>query len=583
METLGEGNSSHVPVDLEAVSAIIALAADAMAAAAEALAEAAKAMSNASNSFDEVNLAKAFGSATNLDDTLEQLDSTIRLKTGAESILGKVDEPQFGLGAPATSSPPRSIISISSDTSSDLEVKPVPLHSTPDEQSSGPSLPQPDIKDDFFGQHDTPEPELNNRLDALPPSPVASTSNMAPAPSPEAGLAGNPQSDASKLPETVIPPGRNYIRLIRPSDALAFIAYMALQANRIVCVVPDHLLGTYSKLLKSLTRASIHYVDTPETIKRVSATFGALKSASCGIFLTPYGKFISNVALFQPLSPDCILHWGRPSSAYSHIVLAPLPPTVRTCVMLTGNSHFNEKAYGLEPYPDAVLNTCFHPDSPFQQFCQNAAKLLPSGIPPVQTSQQASGSRLNSPHLRPTTSPIPTVPQAQKRSASPFPAGHYYIILDKSNDIDIIPIIAYVALQSEKVICHIPSDRNLEHYQTFVNVLANVTVIIPTEMKGENLEQATNILKAEKSGILLKTIVSNWNSRFSKSLADCLMYFGAPPDIMVSNNIRAFNQNLLLKGSNHTRTFEPQIVLAQDICCATYGKNWLSIYRGPTM
>ncbi|KAG8734867.1 hypothetical protein FRC11_003606, partial [Ceratobasidium sp. 423] len=53
-------------------------------------------------------------------------------------------------------------------------------------------------------------------------------------------------------------------------------------------------------------------------------------------------------------------------------------------------------------------------------------------------------------------------------------------------------------------------------------------------MKGQNLEAANNTLKAEKSGILLKSIINNWNSRFSKSLADCLIYWGIPesPDIM---------------------------------------------------
>ncbi|KAG8696899.1 hypothetical protein FRC11_000404, partial [Ceratobasidium sp. 423] len=262
METLGEGNDSHAPVDLEKISAIIALAANAMAAAAEALAEAAKEMSNASGTFDDIDLVKDYSGVANLDDTCEQPHSTNGLETSNKSTLSKADdrapinhanEPQFGPGVPAASSPPRTVISISSNSSSEVEL--VPLHSTPSEQPSGPSLPQHEITNDSSEQHDTPEPQLNNKLDALPPSPVTSTSNVptvvptvVPTPSLDAGLASGPQSDPPNLPETIIPPGRNYIRLIRPSDALAFIAYMALQANRIIFIVPDHLLGGYAKL-----------------------------------------------------------------------------------------------------------------------------------------------------------------------------------------------------------------------------------------------------------------------------------------------------------------------------------------------
>ncbi|KAG8751776.1 hypothetical protein FRC11_009024, partial [Ceratobasidium sp. 423] len=105
METLGEGNDSHAPVDLESVSAIIALAADAMAAAAEALAEAAKAISNASTTFDDIDLVKAFNGVTNPNDKPEQLDSTNGLETSTKSIPGEADchvlnqhsnESQFG-------------------------------------------------------------------------------------------------------------------------------------------------------------------------------------------------------------------------------------------------------------------------------------------------------------------------------------------------------------------------------------------------------------------------------------------------------------------------------------------------------
>jgi hypothetical protein len=46
-----------------------------------------------------------------------------------------------------------------------------------------------------------------------------------------------------------IPAGRNYIYFDQDSDGLAFMAYMALQVNRIICVVPDNVLSDYSSLV----------------------------------------------------------------------------------------------------------------------------------------------------------------------------------------------------------------------------------------------------------------------------------------------------------------------------------------------
>jgi hypothetical protein len=129
-----------------------------------------------------------------------------------------------------------------------------------------------------------------------------------------------------------IPPGRNYIHLDELSDGLAFVAYAALQNYRTICVVPDQDLANYATLvsselefiahftercqLESLTHAKVHRIETGLQFKQISWTSCNLEPASFNIFITPHKKFTINAALFEPLSPDCIIYWGQPSITY---------------------------------------------------------------------------------------------------------------------------------------------------------------------------------------------------------------------------------------------------------------------------
>ncbi|KEP48232.1 hypothetical protein V565_130140 [Rhizoctonia solani 123E] len=521
---------TSVLVDLGTLAATVSQASEALAAAAVALAEAAQAISDASLVADNYHLSKDSLDVAPHTDIPKKPDSSKETEVG-EDPQSQAD--QHGTHTPImlkpyvftwglkvhrdlriTSqsepnnlvvSPSLSIISISSESSNEEE--PATLVSHPNEPLAAPQLLQHDTGDDLVELHATPGPELNNKR------------------------------NITRLLETMkshptIPPGQNYIYLDRPSEVLAFIAYMALQANIIICVLPDHHLGTYPEMLKSLTNAKMHRIDTPEQLKYVSAKL-TTTNASHNIFFTPCNKFVRNAArLFYALSPDCVLHSGQPSSVYYQKILSPLSPTVKSCLMIIRGEYFNASVYGAERYPDAVVNTCFAPNSPFQLLRQVSSQLLLEASSPTPFEREVSEPRPKV--LRPEPTNIASkIPQSreQKVAPGPLPIGHYYIMLDQESDVDIIPIITCIALKSKKVICHIPGDKSLAGYQKLIKSIAEVNVLIPTSMKGKKLKAITNTLKTEKSGILLRPVAKDWSSFLSKSLVDSLVHCGAPADV----------------------------------------------------
>jgi hypothetical protein len=50
-----------------------------------------------------------------------------------------------------------------------------------------------------------------------------------------------------------------------------------------------------------------------------------------------------------------------------------------------------------------------------------------------------------------------------------LPAGHFYIILDQANDIDIVPMVAYIGTRIKKCICNIPQKKSLDRCQKLVS------------------------------------------------------------------------------------------------------------------
>ncbi|CUA68937.1 Thyroid adenoma-associated protein homolog [Chlorocebus aethiops] [Rhizoctonia solani] len=324
-----------------------------------------------------------------------------------------------------------------------------------------------------------------------------------------------------------IPPGRNYIHLDGPSDALAFIAYMALQAQRIVCVVPSQRQDACAKLLKSLTYANIHIIDTPNQYQDLSTRLGKINATSFDILLTPCGEFTFNAKWVKQSSPDCVLHWSHPASGYfftTRRIVKSLPRSARTCVLVVNESRFDGKAHEVELYPRAILDRCFQSNSPLQLLRQFASQLVPPS-PTIQASPNTLVSK-QPPQLRPLE------PSHSSGKTVLFPGGHYYSVLDEVNDIDIISITAHIASNSKKIICHIPSDRDLIRFQTLMTRITTVNIIAPTILGDKRFEEMLKSFKSKKSGIWLRSTSTRWNSFWSKSLVDCAIYWGVPSDLV---------------------------------------------------
>ncbi|CAE6477398.1 unnamed protein product [Rhizoctonia solani] len=346
-------------------------------------------------------------------------------------------------------------------------------------------------------------------------------------PHPHASLLHNPSMLMKSYP--TIPPGRNYIQLNQASDAFAFIAYMALQAKRIVCLAPNQFTNTCAELLKSLTLASIHRITTVHDFKRVSATMGSnFISDLCNILVV--SPDLLDLVSFEGIHSDCILHWNQPPNANLFIdkALASLSHTARVCIMMLGEQYFNGLAYGVVPYANTVIDTYVNPQSPFQILRQLSSQLL-SG------SRQSTRMRLQNPHLqtgilppKSLGSPASLAPPYQDQTPSTyFPPGHYYILLDETKDIDIIPLIIFITMNSKKVLCRIPGDRSPHHYQNFMRN-ANLNAIVPTSADHPSEKIATDQLKSTQRGILLRNNATTWHVYWSKSLVDSLIFCEVP-------------------------------------------------------
>ncbi|CAE6465930.1 unnamed protein product [Rhizoctonia solani] len=502
---------SYTPLDLGNLGAAIALASEALAAAAEALAEAAKAISAASDAFENIDHDKSSKNTTcaanvsgNSSSKREQtITGESKDSLGQATQHAAIDQQsmsRFDRGITITSTPPPST------PRSTVEIGPAHL------SESHP--PQFERKGGSSKLIVTPEYELNNKLDALPPSPITlapNTPNMVFTRA-EKSQASGPESNTSKLLEAMkshptIPPGRNCIYLDHPSDALAFIAFMALQVHRIICVVPNNGQGTYAELLKPLTHASIHCINGPWDYSNFLTALANASSVSYEILLTPCGNYQSNCGWMQESQPDCILHWTLPANVYSTTtrnVVENISGTVRACVMVVGDDSIDADMLGIALYSTSILERCFQPDSPFQILRRLSSQLL-QATPVVPSAPHSSEQPPQSPLLQPPTCRIPTSSNSPRANAVTLPPGHYYIVMDQSNDIDVIPVIAYIALNTKKVVCHIPSSENVGRYHTFINAIANLNVITSTS-KGKKLKAPTSRLKSEKSGILLRNV-----------------------------------------------------------------------------
>ncbi|CEL56010.1 hypothetical protein RSOLAG1IB_02024 [Rhizoctonia solani AG-1 IB] len=531
--------SPVMPLDFGKLAATISLASEALAAAAEALAEAAGAMSAASSTFNSPkDISKSpiiVNSAASTPESLtSEKDETITgeskdspSQVAQHTSVASQTTYRFDRGISATSGPPPMPPIASPSGEKELP----PVQSSSGARTSYP-FPQsvPKVISSFTDA--TLERETNNKHtdDGRHPSPVVpipdSQPQMALTQASEKSRA-HPELDALQLLEVMrsypsFPPGKNYIHLDQPSDALAFIAYMALQARRVVCMVPTSLPNAHVQILKSLTHANVYYVNGSCDYTNYLTTRTKTDLTSYDILLTPCTNYLSNYRWMQESCPDCILHWTRPANVYSvttRQVVDCLRGTFRACVMVVGEKSFDKDLHGVAPYPKAILERCSQTGSPLQLLRNIASQLLSET--PVNPAPPRS--------LIPPPPPPLLQPPTSQANVVPLRPGNYYVILDQASDVDIIPVIAYIALNTKKVICYTTEDVN--RYHSLIKSIADLNTIV-SPSKGKKLKGAFSRLKSEKSGVLLRNnIGSEWNLFWTKSLADAAIYCGVPSDL----------------------------------------------------
>ncbi|ELU39584.1 hypothetical protein AG1IA_06391 [Rhizoctonia solani AG-1 IA] len=243
------------------------------------------------------------------------------------------------------------------------------------------------------------------------------------------------------------PPGRNYIPLDQPADALAFIAYMALQARLIFCVIPSSRQSLYTQILRSLTDSNVYCIDKPQDYIKYSTSSAQAKSTSQDILLTPSNNCLLNWGWMQESQPNCILHWthcavseGRAGTLFSTPFTFSYVQTNRIAIASSGSSSPSDPSVRPAPVSEAHITVLI------------------------------AKSRARVPHPQPQPSPAPrlNVPTPRTNPVT-LPAGNYYIVLEEATHLNVIPLIACIASNTKKVICHIPEGEDVNRYHTLVS------------------------------------------------------------------------------------------------------------------
>ncbi|CAE6475529.1 unnamed protein product [Rhizoctonia solani] len=207
-----------------------------------------------------------------------------------------------------------------------------------------------------------------------------------------------------------------------------------------------------------------------------------------------------------------------------------LPLTAKVCVIM-GKQFFNGLAYGVAPYPNLVLATYINPRSPFQSLRQLSSQLLSGYEQRVQTElwKFISNMPFNPTPLSSFSPPAPPVSNQQEPITLSLPAGHYYILVDTLKEVDIVPIIVLFAINSRKVMCRIPANKDLHRYRKLMRGF-DLNIIVPKSAKHPVMKIATEELKSSQRGILLRNEHKDWHVHWSKSLVDCVIFCGVPPE-----------------------------------------------------
>ncbi|CAE6465924.1 unnamed protein product [Rhizoctonia solani] len=558
--------------DYGQIAAMIAQASDALAAAAEALAEAARAMSTVTqNVGDNQSNRTLAGSLSQTHPTDVAGEDSTRGETQAvrQDIADRVNE--HHLPNPPTETRLGSSISLPSESSS--------LNNG---SAAHPVIPTPPVNPALLLSLEY-EAEFGDKRDALIASPnLHSRGCVEPSEHnnlkhvsnelTDSCIAHEPlQSDAIKAGNMLlafpkVEAGRNYINLKRVSDSLAFIAYMTMQSRRTVCVLAQYsLVNAYARALRSLTNGT---VICPSGVADLSTTYkdylGFMKSTPPALMILP--QECLNIVSLRNASPDCFLHWGEPLSASLYIsqVIGPSPPNLKSCLLITDNDTFNGSSFGVVPYSEATRNIIFGSNSPLSQLRARVTELLSTvGLPVVLESQAPSTHRNPQPSFSSITSQPPSIiPPITQRNFHTLLPGKHYIIIEEAKDVDAIPLIAFIALNSNRTVCRIPQNRSLSTYQQLINAIANVNAQVTpnTPLTGKSRKARIKSLQSEGRSLLLQTNDFNACSR----ALDALVHWGIPCNLEVylSESNKAASSYMILTSSQY-RTISSQLDLIQ--------------------
>ncbi|CEL56012.1 hypothetical protein RSOLAG1IB_02026 [Rhizoctonia solani AG-1 IB] len=392
MEPVGGNLGRRALNDHGQVAATIAQASTALAAAAEALAEAASAMSAASRNLggDIITGASARSVAGSHSINADRGKSIKESQIGSQDTTDRAGCHDDTPDQPAETrlSPPAGAISEISSRN-EASAKHIASPALPD-NSALPLSPGYEAKIDY----NRPAPPS-----IRPRGPIvfAENNNLKPVPN---GLIndlvltrtheplqhGAMGSEDILLAFPKIEAGRNCINLKRVSDSLAFIAYMALQSQRTVCVLTKYsLVNAYAKVLRSLTNGT---VICPSGVADLTTTYkdyiGFMKSTPPSLIILP-PECLQIVSL-RNACPDCFLHWGEPLSPSLYVgqVIDPSPPGLKSCLLVAGEK-IDNSTFGVVPYSEATLSIIFGSNTRLSQLRARVLALLPTvGLPVTQ-------------------------------------------------------------------------------------------------------------------------------------------------------------------------------------------------------
>ncbi|KAL5634358.1 hypothetical protein ACGC1H_002427 [Rhizoctonia solani] len=546
---------SHPPVmiDIAQLATTIVLTAEALAAAAAALAEAAKAIMDLSQDFGGGQAwANDFTYSTNQAEGKPHVNKD-RVDEHAQSNLQKEYQTEKGTGTSAFSL-----------TDSGLD---------PNNEGgpSSQSCEQTRIR------HTPPEGERNNSLDAFPISPKSDQSSKIDKNEPGSGPHPIDEKNGAHTHHKVAdfgilvhgnkpPSPRHMIRFNQQSGGVSFMAYMALQNSKTLCIISNQksTMGQYAKALEAITQFRVFYPITTQCVRFTNPTvqsFVAYTSPAILLLSPDQPLEIHHIGLHV----DCVVYWGVPLAnfCYSLRFLARSPLTISFCLVLTPGLAVNPGVYGVVEYPTRTLESIFEPGSLFDRVCETASPIL-TGLGlgwTTPTLYFPSTGRSSTASATQSSPPQPPLAPISRRNFQIMPPGHYYIILPSMQNSDITPLIAYIALNSLKVMCYLPDGRNVKVYND-INRIATVNAFLGKARIRNGIEQ----LKYSSHGVLLRSTTGNLDEHFTKGLASCLIYFGPPasPNFYARNLAPKVTHTYLVL-TEAERTILPRLSLTPSI------------------